>query len=374
MSVVLEDADALCGQAIQRLLRGEHLSEAETCQMFHLILRGQPGELQQGAFLAALTAKGETAAEIAGGWRAVDELDTIHPAIAHPESLVDTCGTGMDSCKTFNISTLASLVAAAGGARIARHGARAITSSCGTVDLAERLGVDIDCPAVLVAGSIERAGIGLFNGMSAESHPELLGRLLAKIRFGSPLNLAASLANPARPGRGLRGVHGPHLLRPVAEAMTKIGYHRALVLCGGVRGDNYLTMDEASVCGETQAVLATAGSLQEFSFAPEDFGIPCFPATAIAPPATADQAARQAVAILAGLERGAPMEAVALNAALILWLDERAEDIPAGLAHSRELLASGAALAVSRAWVAAQNRDPARGLAIFDQLVSEAGR
>ncbi|HBT96171.1 MAG TPA: anthranilate phosphoribosyltransferase, partial [Desulfobulbaceae bacterium] len=105
-----EDANTICGQMIQRLLRRENLSEAETRQMFHLILRGQPSDFQQGAFLAALTAKGETAAEIAGGWWAVDELDTVHPPIARPERLVDTCGTGMDSCKTFNISTIASVV------------------------------------------------------------------------------------------------------------------------------------------------------------------------------------------------------------------------------------------------------------------------
>ncbi|MDR3089551.1 MAG: anthranilate phosphoribosyltransferase [Desulfobulbaceae bacterium] len=376
MTAKLEDADALCGGMIARLLRREDLSEEESWRMFRLILDDKPAELQQGAFLAALTAKGETAAEIAGGWRAVDELDTIHPPIACHESLLDTCGTGMDSCKTFNISTLASLLAAAAGARIARHGARAITSRCGTVDLLERLGVDCQCPAALVAASIERAGIGLFNGMSQEVHPRHIGRLLQKIRFGSPLNLVASLANPARPGRGLRGVHSPHLLRPVAEAMMKIGYRRALVVCGGVAADNNLHMDEVSVCGLTRAVLAIDGVLEEFSFTPEEFGISRFPHTALAPAPTLDAAARSAMAILAGrgaAAREAMSEAVALNAAFIIWLDQRAASIAEALAISRELLAAGAGLKVLRAWVAVQQRRPPEGLAIFDRLRAELG-
>jgi anthranilate phosphoribosyltransferase len=112
--------------------------------MFTQVLRGEQPDLQQGAFLAALVAKGETAAEIAGAWEAIREVDTVkvEPEVEGP--ILDNCGTGMDPFKTFNISTAASIIAAAEGVVLARHGARSITSRCGTVDVAEALGVEVE--------------------------------------------------------------------------------------------------------------------------------------------------------------------------------------------------------------------------------------
>ena len=223
------------GQIITRLIAKEDISLKESHAAFSMVLGNEVSDMQQGAFLAALTAKGETADEIAGGWRAVYELDTQKVDLTDL-TIVDNCGTGMDSFKTFNISTAASLVAAAGGVTIARHGARAITSSCGTVDMAECLGVDMECSVELVEKSIRQAGIGLFNGMSPEVHPMALGRILSQICFGSPLNIAASLAHPALPKVAVRGVYSPSLIRPVAEVMQAIGYTDALVVYGGISG------------------------------------------------------------------------------------------------------------------------------------------
>ena len=220
------------GQIITRLISKENLTLDESYGAFCRIIGNEVSDMQQGAFLAALTAKGETAAEVAGGWRAVYELDTHKVDLG--EGVVDNCGTGMDSFKTFNISTAASLVAAAGGVRVARHGARAITSCCGTVDMAEALGVDVECPVNLVAKSVNTVGIGLFNGMSPEVHPKALGRILSQIHFGSPLNIAASLAHPALPKIAVRGVYAQALLQPVAEVMQAIGYTDALVIYGAI--------------------------------------------------------------------------------------------------------------------------------------------
>ena len=141
---------------------------------FHPILLNEQPDLQQGAFLAAITAKGPTPEEIAGIWEAIYEVDTVkvRPEVSGP--LVENCGTGMDSIKTFNVSTAAALVAASDGVFIARHGARAITSRCGTVDLLESLGIDMECDAAVVKRSIEKAGIGIFNGMSQKVHPQAL--------------------------------------------------------------------------------------------------------------------------------------------------------------------------------------------------------
>ncbi len=141
---------------------------------------------------------------------------------------VENSGTGMDSFKTFNISTAAAIVAAAGGVRMARHGARAVTSDCGTVDMAKALGVDVDCGTDIVAESIFRAGIGLFNGMSPQVHPRALARVLSQTGFGSTLNIATSLANPASPRLAVRGVYRREMVATVAEVMRAIGRWRML--------------------------------------------------------------------------------------------------------------------------------------------------
>jgi len=123
------------GNSIDLLIAGKNLTREQTRDLFSEILLGKQTEIHQGAFLAAITAKGPDPGEIAGAWQAIYELDTVKVSPDTGKPLVDNCGTGMDSFKTFNISTCAAIVAAAGGTCLARHGARAITSRCGTVDL-----------------------------------------------------------------------------------------------------------------------------------------------------------------------------------------------------------------------------------------------
>ena len=228
------------GRTIGRLSQGESLSREEAKEAFRQVLANEQPELHQGAFLAALAAKGETPEEIAGSWEAIYELDTVKATPSTPAPLVENSGTGMDALKTFNISTAAAIVAAAGGVRMAKHGARAITSACGAVDIAEALGVDVECPPDVVVRSIEDAQIGLFNGMSQQVHPHALPRILSQIRFGSTLNIAASLANPASPRFALRGVYSSDMVAPTAEVMREIGYEHALVVHGRNGDDAHL--------------------------------------------------------------------------------------------------------------------------------------
>jgi anthranilate phosphoribosyltransferase len=359
------------GQCIVRLINKENLSQEEAYRAFCQVLGNEVSEMQQGAFLAALTSKGETAAEVAGGWRAVYELDT-HKVNLDGQAIVDNCGTGMDSFKTFNISTAASLVAAAGGVTIARHGARAITSSCGTVDMVEALGVDVECPVDLVATSISRAGIGLFNGMSTQVHPLALGRILSQICFGSPLNIAASLAHPALPRIAVRGVHSPSLLVPVAEVMQAIGYTDALVVYGGIDGSTR-GMDEASICGLTSGVRLQNGKLQQFSFQPEDCGLPNHSPEGLKPDGDRHTAAVKMYRLLAGRGDAARNDAVILNSALIFLVNGLVAAISEGVEKARQILLSGQALATLRKWVEAQNVDPSGGMARLAAL-ARAGR
>ena len=143
------------GLMVHNLIQGKDLSRRETKNMFVDVLRNLQFPLQQGGFLAALTAKGETYEEIAGAWEAIYEVDTVKVSPAIDTPLVENCGTGMDELKTFNISTAAALIAAANGVPLARHGARAITSQCGTVDILEVLGINVECNAATVKQSIE---------------------------------------------------------------------------------------------------------------------------------------------------------------------------------------------------------------------------
>lgn len=361
------DKNRLFGQLVGKLIAGQNLCRDESYRAFCQVLGNEVSDLQQGAFLAALTSKGETADEVAGGWKAIYELDTIKVAL---NDVVDNCGTGMDSFKTFNISTVASIIAAAGGVKLARHGARAISSVCGTVDLAESLGVDVESSVDLVAHSIEECGLGLFNGMSPQVHPMALGRILSQIHFGSPLNIAASLANPAMPGAGLRGVYSRELIQPVIEVMKAIGYEQAMVIHGCIDNSD-LGMDEASVCGTTFAARLQDGEIHRFSFVPEECGLTKHSPKELKADRDKKTAAIEAVRLLSGNVDGARRDAVLLNTALLFYLKEMVDDIREGVERAREILQSGKALDTLQRWVTAQNSSPSAGLKKLKGLMNE---
>ncbi len=362
--------DKSFGAIITRLIDKQDLSREATRKAFEQLLTDGTTAMQQGAFLAALRAKGETEQEVAGAWDAIYELDTAKVAAAVRSPLVDNSGTGMDTFKTFNISTAAAIVAAACGVPMARHGARAITSVCGTVDMAEALGVDVECDAQLVADSIAAVNIGLFNGMSAHIHPMALGRILSQIHFGSTLNIAASLANPALPRHGVRGVYSREMILPVIRVMKAIGYRRALVLHGQA-GETGKGMDEASVCGTTWcARLNTDGHIDTFTLEPEQWGLRRHDPAGLCPEPDLNQEARRFTALIQGRENGtgARRQAVVLNAALILTVAGTVASLDAGLAAAGAAIDGGVAFDTLHRWVAAQNRHPEDGLARLHRL------
>ncbi len=343
------------GTAITRLIQGENLDKDESRKLFDEILNDSQTEMQQGAFLAALAAKGETSDEIVGCWNAIYQLDTvkIKPNISEP--LTDNCGTGMDSFKTFNISTAAAIIAAAAGVVMARHGARAITSSCGTVDILEILGIDVDCEPAVVQKSIEEAGIGIFNGMSNQIHPRSLGRILSRLSFGTVLNIAASLANPVLPTYGVRGVYSESLLHNVPQVMRKVGYEKAIVVCG-LTGSGTHRMDEASTLGKTLcAELNSDGSVLYMSFYPEDLGISRGDPDDLKPSADIDTEARRMVDLLTGEESRSRMDIACLNAGLILYITGTVPGIREGYHLSLETIHSGRAIAKLSEWVNVQS-------------------
>ncbi len=360
------------GHLINRLMAGESLSKEESRLALLQILNNEVTEIQQGAFLAAITAKGPVPEEIAGVWQAIYEVDTAAAAPQTPTPLVDNCGTGMDAFKSFNISTAAAVVAAAGGVPMARHGARAITSRCGTVDLCEALGVDVECPVGTVTASIEKANIGLFNGMSPTIHPQALFRILSQMGFGSILNIAASLANPARPLLGVRGVYAADMVVPVARTMQAIGFAKAMVFHGsGINGSG--GMDELSPLGNSLVAELTAdGHIRTDTIHPSDLGLNLNASMdAIAAGTDAQSEALRLLRIFSGQDRGPLFETICLNAAPIFYIAGGAPDLKSGLEKARDLIDRGRALDCLQQWVATQNIDPAAGQARLTQLLTQ---
>ena len=342
------------GSYIQKLIDKKNLAISECYQLFRELMTNSQPDLQQGAFLAALTAKGETVEEIVGAWQAIDEFDTVHVS-GLPDTIIDNSGTGMDSFKTFNVSSAAALVIAAHGIPVARHGARAITSRCGTVDMMEAMGINVECTAEKVVDSINIAGIGLFNGMSPHIHPGSLGRILSQIRFGTTFNIAASLAHPARPKAALRGVYSRALIEPVAQVMKQIGYNRALVVHGTIENRDQ-GIDELSVCGPSMVRHFNGSHEDLFEIAPEDAGIIRCDASCIAAAGSLEKESERFLSVISGKGEFPECEDfVALNAGAVLWLEGASKSIKAGVTDARHAIRHGAALDRLRTWSKAQS-------------------
>ncbi|MDD4447161.1 MAG: anthranilate phosphoribosyltransferase [Methanothrix sp.] len=368
----MEDSLRYFGNRVDGLIRGNNLTRVEASFLFKQILNNQQPDLQQGAFLAAITAKGATPAEIAGIWEAIYEIDTIRVSPDVNGPLVENCGTGMDGIKTFNISTAASLVAASDGIIMAKHGARAITSKCGAIDILETLGVDVECDADLVKRSIEQAGIGIFNGMSAKVHPSALYRILSQIRFGTILNVAGSLANPAKPTYAVRGVYAKEMVLPIAQSMREIGYKRAFVVHGRSR-DDMRGMDELSTLGRSSvAELAEDGTILEYTINPQDLELRDADESSLLYSSDREAEAIKLLRVLSGEDHSCRRDIVCLNAAPILCITNHARDLGEGVQKAADIIDCGKPIKKLKAWVAAQNMDAGRPLEKLDEMLDLA--
>ncbi len=360
------------GSIIQRLIDKKDLTKEETYEMFRETLLNRQPDLQQGAFLAALVSKGETVDELVGAWQAIDEIDTVHVQYPFGEEVFENSGTGMDELKTFNVSSASAIVAASCGITMARHGARALTSKHGTVDIMESVGIDVECEVEVVANSIKEAGIGLFNGMSPKIHPSALFRILSQIRFGTTLNIAASLANPCRPKNGLRGVYTERIVKKVAEVMAQIGYKRAMVVYGK-GGNNERGMDEVSLCGKTIIVEINKGGYTSYELHPIDVGLRPCDYQSIAALENPLEERKRFLRVIAGKTDSPCLDFTALNAGTILYVAGIVSSIRKGIDMAYEAMHSGKALERLFSWVSYQNQSPSRGLAILEAALSEAG-
>ena len=321
---------------IRRVLSGDRLDAAEAEAAFDRFMSGEATQAQMAALLTALRMRGETPAEVAGGVRALRKA--MIPLDLRHDRGIDTCGTGGGTLTTFNISTAASIVAIAGGVRIAKHGNRSFTSRCGSADVLEMLGVPIQLSPQDGKRMFEETG---FVFMFAPAHHPAM-RHVAPVRAAlgvtTIMNLLGPLANPAGVRRQVVGVAHPDLQRLVADALVELGHERALVVHGEPG------MDELSPLGPTRVFQVEAGTLSEFEVRPADFGWPDYRAADLAGGEPAENAER-VKRVVSGLEDGAGRAAVVLNAAAAFWAAGEVDTLAGGVAAAERAIDSGAAAA-----------------------------
>jgi anthranilate phosphoribosyltransferase len=323
---------------LAKLVRHESLTEDEAAAAFDEIMRGDATPVQIAGFMVALRMKGETVDELTGFARTARAVAT---PIEVDGDLLDTCGTGGDGLATFNISTLAAIVAAACGARVAKHGNRAASSMCGSADVLEQLGVKIDLGPEGVARCIDKAGIGFL--FAPVFHPSFrfAGVPRRELAIRSVFNVLGPLCNPAGARYQALGVADASLAGKMADVLMRLGVERAIVFHAG---DG---MDELSVSSPS-AVIEIDGQRKEYQLDPSELGL------AIAPIETMrgggpEQNAQLAREVLDGAA-GPRRDVVLLNAAAALRAAGLARDWKEGIRTAGEAIDSGRAGEVLQRW------------------------
>jgi anthranilate phosphoribosyltransferase len=323
--------------AIRKLLGGaKSLTEEEAMEAMSCLMDGAATQAQIGALLAALRIKGETVEELTGFARAMrDRSLRVRPTRT---PLVDTCGTGGDVIKTFNVSTAAAFVASAAGVAVAKHGNRSVTSRCGSADVLEALDVRIDLDSDAVARCIDAVGIGFL--FARHHHPAMRHAAGPRAELGSRtvFNTLGPLTNPAGATRQVIGVYDGALCGSLAQVLANLGAEHVLVVHGSAG------LDEIATFGETIVAEARNGELREYRLTPQDLGLPEGTPAAVAP---ASDVAGNAVllrAVLSGDDRGPRRDIVLANAAAALYVAGVASTIRDGVGIAAGVIDSGAAI------------------------------
>ena len=330
-------------EALQRAIEHREIFRDEMVDLMRQVMRGEVSPAMTAAILAGLRVKKETVGEIAGAAQVMREL--ARPVeVADRTHLVDIVGTGGDGAHTFNISTASAFVAAAAGARVAKHGNRSVSSKSGAADVLEALGARIGLEPVDVARCIARTGVGFM--FAPVHHPAMkaVAPVRAEMGVRTLFNILGPLTNPAGAPSILMGVFHPDLVGIQVRVLKELGATRALVVWGR-DGMDELSLGAATLVGELRD-----GRVREYEVHPEDFGI----AMAASRNLRVEDAAQSRDMVLEALSGrdGLPREIVAFNAGAALYVAGVAPDIGAGIALAREAIGSGAARARLDAFVA----------------------
>ncbi|MBN8225444.1 MAG: anthranilate phosphoribosyltransferase [Xanthomonadales bacterium] len=321
-------------EALQRTIEHREIFHDEMVALMRQIMRGDVSPVMAAAILTGLRVKKETVGEIAGAAQVMREFSrTVE--VADRRHLVDIVGTGGDGSHTFNISTCSMFVAAAAGARVAKHGNRSVSSKSGSADVLEALGAAIELQPEQVSESIARCGIGFMYAPIHHPAMKVVAPVRREMGVRTIFNILGPLTNPAGAPNILMGVFHPDLVGIQARVLQRLGAERALVVWGR-DGVDELSLGAASLVGELRD-----GQVREYEVHPEDFGIAMSASRNLK---VADAA--ESRAMLLGVLDGTPgpaREIVALNAAAALYVAGIATDIAEGLVRARQAIDSGAA-------------------------------
>jgi anthranilate phosphoribosyltransferase len=327
-------------EAIALVVTGQDLNEDQMTATMREIMSGKATDAQIGSFITALRMKGETIDEIAGAVRVMREKATFVDTgvdTASGELLMDIVGTGGDGSGTFNVSTTTAFVVAGAGVPVAKHGNRAISSSCGSADVLEALGADLSMSADRVAECVRTVGIGfLFAPMLHGAMKHAIGPR-RELGIRTIFNILGPMTNPAGSNVQLTGVFAKELTVPIAEVLLKLGMKRTLVVWG--EGN----MDEMTVTGTSHVADAHDNKVESYTVEPEDVGLTRAGIEDIRGGATAEESATLVREVL-GNTPGARLDMVLLNAGATLLAAGKAADLQGGVDQARGIIASGAAL------------------------------
>jgi anthranilate phosphoribosyltransferase len=320
--------------ALRKVIARRNLETEEAEIAMEEIASGKATPAQISALLTALAMKGESVSEIAGFARVMRRKAT---AVKKPEGriVVDTCGTGGDAKGTFNISTCAAIVAAGAGATVAKHGNRSATSRCGSADLLEALGVNLQAPPEVLSLALDSIGFAFL--FAPKFHPSMNHAAPVRREMGvrTVFNILGPLSNPAQADSQMIGVFDGSLLRKMAEVLVELGVRKALVVHGG---DG---LDEITLSGPSHVAEVRDGWIQEYDLHPEEFGFSLRAQDELAGGTLRDNC-EIALSVLNGA-KGAFRDATVLNAAAAIVLAEKAADLREAVSRAEDAIDSGAA-------------------------------
>jgi anthranilate phosphoribosyltransferase len=319
--------------ALEKLLNKQNLATEAMRALMLAMMHGELTDAQIAGLLIALRCKGETVEEIAAAVSVMRELVQKVPVSgAH---VIDTCGTGGDGANTFNISTAAAFVVSAAGGKVAKHGNRSVSSRCGSADLLEVAGVNLDLSATQVAECIDDIGIGFL--FAAKHHSAVRHTVTARKEMGvrTLFNLIGPLANPANAPHQLVGVFSRDWLVPVAEVLKKLGSRHVLV----VHAQDGL--DEISIAADTDVAELKDGNINSYTLSPEQFGMPRNSLSSLA--VNDAQASLAIIMALLDNQPGPARDIVALNAGAAIYAADLAFTLAEGVAKALQVLETGAA-------------------------------
>lgn len=326
---------------LTRLVRREDLTREQAAAAMGDLMSGDATPSQVSGFLVALLMKGETVDEITGFAETMRRLAV--PVRSHRRPLIDTCGTGGDHSGSFNISTAAAFVAAGAGVAVAKHGNRSATSRCGSADVLEALGVNIEAGPETIARCIDSAGFGFLFARTLHAAMKYVAIPRSELRIRTVFNILGPLTNPAGACGQVMGVYDENRVEPMARVLANLGVRHAFVVAGS---DG---LDELTLAGPSRVAEVRGGQVHTYEMVPERLGLNRASREALV---GGDAAANAELmrAVLQG-ETGPRRDVVLYNAAPALIAGEAAEDWPAALACAAQSIDSGAAWATLEALV-----------------------